>query len=167
MPKRDPLLNVSQEYLSKQDADIIRERITELEIENASIRKEADRQIEAFRRENDTFRMDNELLMIKNRELERENDELERTEDLLITQINTQKNEIENIRKLLKSTNIDSTKQNIKSSLLNWLDSMAKNKKNEAITIYNVLQTQLDLKQNEKADLLSVLEKLKLKKKTS
>ncbi len=131
------------------------------------LRKDADRKIEAYRRANDTMRMENELLTLKNRELERENDELQRTEDLLITQIHTQKNEIENIRKQIKATNIDATKQNIKSSLFNWLDSMAKNKKNEAITIFSVLQTQLDLKPNEKADFMSVLEKLKLKKKTS
>ena len=137
-----------------------------MEKENIDLRRVSESVMGDMRRDADTLRMENEYLTLKNRELEKENEELERNEETYMNQTKVLKQEMEELRKSLKIANGEAVKQHLKSSLMNWMDAMVKGKKEEAVTIFGLLQTQLGLKPNERTDLLAHLDKLKLKKKT-
>lgn len=160
-------MNLSQEVISRQEAEMLRERMVDLEKDNQEYKKMSESAMDLIRKETQTLKMDNEFLIMKVKELEKENEELERTEDALLTQTKIQKQEIDDLRRTLKNSNGDSVRQHIKSSLLNWLDSMAKSKREEAITICNLMMSQLELKANEKTEFFNSLDKLKIKKKTA
>lgn len=111
--------------------------------------------------------MERKYSQIRIEELERENEELGHTENTMITQIQILRDEMTELRKQLKAANPASVRQHLKSTFLNWLEFMAKSKKEEAITVCNLLMNQLELQPNEKNDFMTALDKLKLKKKTT
>jgi hypothetical protein len=137
-----------------------------LEKEKRELRAASESIMERLKSEHDTLRMDNEYLTLRIRELEQESEKFESMEEVMMSQNKIQKQEMENLRKELKNANSAAIKAHIKSALLNWMDAMAKSKKEESGTMYNMLLNQLEFKPQERQDLLGLLDKLKLKKKT-
>ena len=99
-------------------------------------------------------------------ELQNEVAEMTNTEKVLMDQVSILKEEMDRLRAAVKSASGDTVRQHLKSTFLNWIDFMAKSKKTEAITLFNLLENQFEMQNTEKADLIGNLDKLKLKKKT-
>ena len=128
---------------------------------------QAENRIVKLRIDVNELEMEKKFNQIRIEELEKENEELGHTENTMITQLQILRDEMTDLRKQLKAANPASVRQHLKSTLLNWLDFMAKSKKEEAITVCNLLINQLELQPNEKTDFMTALDKLKLKKKTT
>jgi predicted RNase H-like nuclease (RuvC/YqgF family) len=145
----------------------LRGRIAELEFEKEDITEDAQNKIAKLRIDVNQYEMERKFANLRIEELEKENEELGHTENTMITQIQILRDEMTEIRKQLKAANPATVRQHLKSTLLNWFDFMAKSKKEEAVTVCNLLMNQLELQPNEKNDFITALDKLKLKKKTT
>lgn len=144
---------------------MLKERILQMEKDNTELRKVNNTAVERIRSENGTLKMEVEVLRSENKELHEENLKLENNEDLYLTQVNLKSQELDEVRKQLRQLSPATIKQHIKSSLLNWLESLSKAKKDEASSIFLVLINQLEISDKEKNEVLTAMDKLKIRKK--
>lgn len=151
----------------QKEAELLQNRITFLKKEKDEAVEDAENKVAKLRIDVNQLEIERKYSQIRIEELEKENEELGHTENTMITQIQILRDEMTELRKQLKAANPATVRQHLKSTLLNWLDFMAKSKKEEAITVCNLLVNQLELQPNEKTDFFTALDKLKLKKKTT
>lgn len=149
-----------------KELELLRKRLQETEQKLEEARTYNDRRKEELNTMNNQHQMERSFLQEEVKNLQDEVAELTHNEKVLLEQVEILKDEMNRLRMELKATNGEAVKRQLKSTILNWMDFMAKNKKTEAITLCNLLSVQLGFEPNEKSDFISNLDKLKLKKKT-
>lgn len=82
--------------------------------------------MESLKTENDFMRRENDMLKLQAKELETDVKNLEYTEEVMMLQSQTQKSEINTLRKKIKQSDGTNQVSHIKGSLIQWLTFFSK-----------------------------------------